>query len=951
MEAAMDAGDWQLADRYGKQALIVRPDDPELLTKLAKINAYSDRKREAAFLLVDAARLANYQPASRVNFAIQTLIDVGEIYPAIELLEQSLMAHPDEDDQRRILVGFWMEVQRPDRIGEHLQKLIQKRKFDFLLLVSTTDTSSRRLSEQTSRRLLQRNPEDRRVRLADAFLYLYRHDAGGAAEVLEDILDHHPDFAPAHAMYGQVLSAGSRWQAMPQWLQQAPPESQDFADYWLTFGDVAIANGRPAEAARAYWEATRRDPNRDLAWDRLRLSLQLLRSGESEYRDRITEAQLSVISEHFDHLQSLREKFNDFTAGGRESQTSATQVARELFHLGRLWEAEAWSAAATTLGQQPSQELAALRQAIIARLRRDSAWFAQDTPALNLDLSFLPQPRLDSSSDAQPPSTVVPALASVDHLRLSEQSEAWGLLSVGQGNNPTNARLAALIRSTGVGGGAIDYDLDGLADLLMVNAGGTMLEADSMPNELLRNLGDSFFRVSDRAGVGDKGFGQGLAVGDFNEDGFADLFFANLGKNRLLRNNGDGTFTDCTQLLQGDVQRRWSTSACFVDFSADSIADLVVTSYCQTVPDLDKACPNEEGVLGPCHPLRFPADVDQFFASTPQGRWVNVTADSIDQTTPGRGLGIVSGSLDSQNLGIFIANDMSRNHFYAPAEGAEPRLIDSASPRGLAVDGLSRAQASMGIASSDFDLDGDLDFYVTGFAREYNVYYEQISAGLWKDETSKLGLVEPTLMMVGFGTQAIDMDNDGIDEIIVTNGHIGEFSDPEVPPYEQPLQIFRRNERGSFVLLDDDAWGSYFRTPHVGRALWTTDVNRDGRNDVLITHTHEQLRLLLNHSEDHNDRIAFRLVATRCSRDGVGAVLRFRCHGQTRTLWLLSGDGYMCSNEKTLIAGLGRADQVTDVTVTWQDGSMDEVGTLDANSQYLIVQGQGEAFAQHRYAP
>ena len=151
------------------------------------------------------------------------------------------------------------------------------------------------------------------------------------------------------------------------------------------------------------------------------------------------------------------------------------------------------------------------------------------------------------------------------------------------------------------------------------------------------------------------------------------------------------------------------------------------------------------------------------------------------------------------------------------------------------------------------------------------------------------------------------------------------------------------------MLLDDDAWGEYFSDSHVGRALWTTDVNRDGRNDIFITHSYEQIRLLVNESKDQNDKIAFRLVATDCARDAVGAVIRFQSGGQSRTLWQLSGDGYFCSNEKTLIAGLGKSEMVTDVTVTWQDGSVDEIGTLKANTQYLIVQGSREAFPLLQY--
>ncbi|QEG00952.1 ASPIC and UnbV [Stieleria maiorica] len=949
MEAAMRAGDWQRADRYATQAMIADPDNPDLVTLVAKVNAYCDRKRDAANLLVEAAQLGEFRPASRVTLAVQALIEVGEIYSAIELLERSLAVHPQEHSQRRMLVGFLAEVQRTDRIGPHLKVLIKNRAFDLSLLLATTERSSRRLSENTASRLLQRNPADRRVRLSDAFLYLYRHDALQANKVLEDILRHHPEFAPAHAMYGQGLVMAERWNDLPRWIEAAPTQSPEFAGYWLTIGDLAMKNGNTASAVRAYWEATRRDPSSSLAWDQLRLAIHRLGAGESEFRDAVSQEQLAIVSGHADAVLNLRESYNEFTGGGMVSQSQAADVAAALLQVGRIWEAEAWSAIATTLSEDPSDRLADLRESIVSRLAPDLEWISGDIASARLDLSFLPKPTLEEVPDVELRSDVVPAIAIDDHLRLSERSDRWGLTSVGQGNNPTNARLAALIRSTGVGGGAIDYDLDGFPDLMIMNAGGTMLQNDSMPNELMRNLGNRMVHVGPFAGVADRGFGQGVAIGDFNEDGFRDLFFANLGKNRLLRNNGDGSFTDCTDRLHDRSAAAWSTSAVMVDINGDSITDLLVTNYCKTVENLDKACPNEEGVLGPCHPLKFPAEHDQFLMGTAKGEFEDVTDTWVDPSAPGRGLGIVAGALDGQQLGIFVANDMSRNQFYQRESGGPMKLVESASARGVAVDAVTRAQASMGVASSDFDMDGDLDFYVSGFAREYNVYYEQISPGMWKDQTGRLGLTEPTLSVVGFGTQAVDLDSDGIDEILVTNGHIGEFSGPDVPPYEQPLQLFRRDGTGRFALVQDDPWGEYFRTPHVGRALWTTDVNRDGRNDVVITHTHEQVRLLMNESDDRNNRVAFQLVATDSSRDAVGAVIRFRSNGRPRTLWSLAGDGYFCSNEKTLIAGIGAANEVTDLSVTWQDGSVDRIGTLTANGQYLITQGMGEAFPMFRY--
>lgn len=949
MEAAIQAGDWQLADRHANAALIAQPDDPDLLTQVAKVNALCGRKRDAANLLVEAAKSAEFQPASRVDFAVRALVEVGEIYSAIELLELALAGHPENTQQRRMLVGFLAEVQRNERLGPHLKKLIQDRAFDLQLLLAMTDTASRRMSEKTAGRLMERHPADHRVRLVDAFLSLYRHDAAAACQVLEDILKHHPDFGPAHAMYGHALVLDGRWDDLPQWLATAPPSSSDHADYWLALGDAAMENGRPAEATRAFWEATRRDANRVYAWDRLRLAIHRLRASDGQFRGAVGDDQLSIVADQANALLAFGERFNDFAGSGQVSQAAAEKVARALLALGRVWEAEAWSAVATTLTQDRSDQLDVLRKEILRRLKTNPEWVATNTPAQDLDFGFLPEPKLSSDSSVAKRTAVIPSITTHDHLILDEQAVQWGLVGVGEGNNPTDARLAALIRSTGVGGGAIDYDLDGFPDLLMMNAGGTMLKDDSAPNELMRNLGQTFTDVSGFAGVMDRGFGQGVAVGDFNEDGFADLFFANLGTNHLLRNNGDGTFTDCTDLLNDNHPAAWSTSAAFVDLNADSISDLVVSNYCKTVENLGEACPNEEGKLGPCHPLTFPAEFDQFFAATGDGQFGDVTAKWVSDPSRGRGLGIVAGLLDGQQLGTFIANDMTQNFLYSRQPGETMELVDGAAARGVAVDGTTRSQASMGIACSDFDLDGDLDFYVTGFAREYNVLYEQISPGMWTDSTAKLGLVEPTLSMVGFGAQAIDMDNDGIDEIIVTNGHIGDFNKPDVPPYELPLQLFRRQQNGRFAPVDDDSWGEYFRVGHVGRAVWTTDVNRDGRNDIMISHVDEQVRLLINETKDSHDRIAFKLVATDCSRDAVGAMIRFKCNGQSRTLWVLSGDGYFCSNEKTLIAGLGETDVVTDVTVTWQDGSVDQLGTLAANQSYLIAQGSGEAFSLFDY--
>ena len=207
--------------------------------------------------------------------------------------------------------------------------------------------------------------------------------------------------------------------------------------------------------------------------------------------------------------------------------------------------------------------------------------------------------------------------------------------------------------------------------------------------------------------------------------------------------------------------------------------------------------------------------------------------------------------------------------------------------------------------------------------------------------------MRPTLPLVGFGTEAIDFDSDGIDEIIVTNGHIGDFKNSV---YEQPLQVFRRGGTGRFESVEDDQWGDYFRNVHVGRALWTIDVNRDGLSDSIITHAYEQARLLVNRTQTKHNRIAFRLVGTKDSRDAKGAIVRFKCNGQPRTLWALASGGYLCANEPVLRAGIAQAQEITDTTVTWANGETQQVGTLSAGQEHLIIQGDPRSFVSERFA-
>ncbi len=962
---AFGAKDWESARLHSESALVISPHDADLLTQVATAVAFSGEKRKAAELLVEAAREAKFQPRTRVDYALQALIDVGDLYAAIELLQEMLVNDPESDRHRKILVGFLSEAQRTDLIAPHYKVLIRRRIFDLPLLLSVTDTSSRRLSNNTVAKMVDRNPTDLRVRLSDAFAAMYSRDSKSASEILTEVLNRHPEFEPAHAMLGQALVASQQWHLLSDWLEKSPAGVGQFPDYWVTLGDIQNRKTESEYAIRCYWEATRRDPNHLIAWSRLHESgvrwkkaSALLAVPEDEAivgRMQISEEDLELIQDRVQKLLNLQVVFNDFAAGKNDQQKAAIEVSKSLTGLGRSWEAEAWAAYALTLVEEPYQGAEKIHAAAVKKLRQDESWFAISTPATALNFGAFPetqisklieQSRSDEIVNTLEKPSLLPLLNGHNHLRLVDESLQWGLRGVGGGNCPEDPSLAPLIRSTGAGGGATDMDLDGLPDLVVVNAGGDILQENSRGNQLLRNIGDRFQHVGELAGASDKGFGQGVAIGDLNGDGWGDLIFANLGRNRILLNNADGTYSDLPWSVAVNTDERWSTSACAADFNGDGLMDWMATNYCQIEAGLEDACPNDDGELGPCHPLKFTADTDSFWLATAQGAFEPMVF-AEDAIVPGRGLGVIAGALHADSgWGCFVANDMSRNSMYVRRRESDGgiSLVDQSVSRGVAVDGRSQTQASMGIAATDFDRDGDLDFYVTGFAREYNVYYEQSLPGFWADRTGQYSMLQPTLRWVGFGTQAVDLDNDGLDELVVANGHIGRFSDPESPPYEQPMQFFRRDDRGSFEEINSREWGGYFSTDHVGRALWKADVNRDGKLDLVVTHVSESTRLLINRSKIDCHVIAFTLVGTSSNRDAIGAVLRLRSSNGESTLFVVSGDGYLCSNEKILVEGLGQAAFVQNVEVVWPNGDVELFGDLSADKHYQLVEGSGKAF-------
>jgi hypothetical protein len=509
-----------------------------------------------------------------------------------------------------------------------------------------------------------------------------------------------------------------------------------------------------------------------------------------------------------------------------------------------------------------------------------------------------------------------------------------------------------MFEQTGGGVGAFDYDLDGHVDLYFTQGapwptGSAAPRVDAeFVDHLYRNFGGrTLGKVGSVAGLQNLGFGQGVAVGDIDGDGFPDLYVANVGRNRLYRNNGDGTFSAADEAL-ADWPTAWSTSCVLVDLNGDGLADIYDVNYLAGEQVYELICGGKA-----CSPKVFPGAPDDVFLNRGDGRFAPLAGATPQQEA--KGLGVVAARFGEDPLvGLFIANDQVPNFFLQanrlPASDGDEEsppmieLADRALLRGLAynMDGL--AMACMGVAADDLDGNGLLDLLVTNFMDEPNSLYLQDAPGLFVDATRTAGLQGPSFPYVGWGTQFFDADLDGQSDLVVVNGHVDDYRD-EGKLYQMPPQFFRNRGRARFEQLTPDQLGDYFTQKYLGRGLARLDWDNDGRMDFAVSHIGQPAALVRNASERVGGFLNLVLVGTSSSRDAIGAIVEIETDRGTATRQLVAGDGYQASNQRLLQFGLGTAQQVRRIEVRWPAGSstvlQPPAGAETINQELLIVEG------------
>nr|WP_144059601.1 FG-GAP-like repeat-containing protein [Rhodopirellula sallentina] len=944
LRLAVERERWQEAWEGSNAALTQHPDDAEVIYLVANVAQKVGKPDVAAELVMDACRAENFQDVAGIKRAMEALLKVGRLYDCLDLFEDALEVDPNLHEIRQYFYDMCWGAEDRRRAIPHGRLLVKYRQFDLplLLTLSSTESGTDRLESFVA--MAKRHPRDKRPLVAEA---KYRFDQGEftrAEATLRQVLETHPEHLPANALLCRVLIAKAAYDEFAKLPVELSDGIDGYPDYWLAVGDWCWYAGRQPEAARAYWEAARRDADGREYWLKLATSLRQL-DHETHGIDDLT---LSSV----ENRVRLLTLFSDATTRFRTypSQAVAVEIAEALQNLGRLWEAEAWAAIATRLPRDPAVPVAQIRESIVCSLRKDTPWQIDEKhPELRIDLSHLVVPRLDSLGRIadQRDQKQMRICRRSERLRLKNEANERSLTFFGRTADDLDRPGVMHYQTLGCGGGAIDYNLDGWPDLYFAAAGGTPPNRDSSPNALWINRGGTFVDVSRESGTDDTGFGQGVAVGDVNEDGFPDLLILNYGPNVLFINNGDGTFTDASERLPSEGQEVvWSSSGAIADWNQDGLADLTILNYGKGLEPVTKKCfGTSKSLARACAPLNFKAAADRFCLNSQTGEFADQASLQPTASNLGRGLGVIAGDLDQvPGVDLFVANDQSSNHYWSRSESKEYSLKESAIVRGLGASNDSPYQGSMGLATGDFDRDGDFDLFVTNFHQECNTYHDQLSPGGWRDQTMPQRLYSATLPMVGFGSQAVDLDNDGWLELIVTNGHVDRYPGEKSGSYAQPMQVFRRNTVDDYESIAELIDGEYISATHVGRALWTVDANRDGRTDLVITHQTEPVALLVNQTEESGDWIGLQLVGRDCSRDAIGAVVEIESNDRRWVVPLTSGDGYLCSNERILRVGLGESAGECDVVVKWACGTQQRYPGLKPNVTWLCVEADHDAY-------
>jgi hypothetical protein len=508
------------------------------------------------------------------------------------------------------------------------------------------------------------------------------------------------------------------------------------------------------------------------------------------------------------------------------------------------------------------------------------------------------------------------------------------------------------------GAAMFDYDNDGDLDIYLVQGqplGASVTAAASPPlkgrlfrNDLIVNPDGTrtlhFTDVTDASGINARGYGMGVATGDYNNDGCVDLYLTNLGRNQLFRNNCDGTFTDVSK-ASGTEQTSWSVSAAFLDYDRDGWLDLFVGNYLSWRAESSTPCFSPSGRPDYCSPNVYQPLPSRLYHNNRDGTFTDVTAAAGLTRDFGPALGVSTADFNGDGwIDIYVANDGQPNQLWINQHDGTFKNTGLLS--GTALSAHGKAKAGMGVDAGDFDNDGDEDLFVTNLTGEGNDLYVNDGKGLFEEQSARSGLGPASRAYTGFGAAWFDIDNDGWLDTLVVNGAVQTMEalrragDPF--PLHQRKQLFRNLGNGRFEDVTTHG-GAAFELSEVGRGAAFGDIDNDGDVDVLVANNNGRPRLLINTVGGRNHWLGLRLVGKATNRDMLGARVEIiRQDGSA--LWRRArADGsYASANDPRVLVGLGPSTNVSRVRVLWPDGAAEEWTGVAIDRYTTLKQGDGK---------
>lgn len=503
-----------------------------------------------------------------------------------------------------------------------------------------------------------------------------------------------------------------------------------------------------------------------------------------------------------------------------------------------------------------------------------------------------------------------------------------------------------VVETMGPGCAWLDYDQDGFLDAFFVNSGETpQFHPASMPQPALyRNNGDGTFTdVTSSSGIRvSDGFYIGVAVGDFDNDGFPDIYMTGYGKSVLFRNNRNGTFTDITASAGVGNAGHWATAAAWFDYDHDGLLDLLVTNYIAYDWNHDPYC----GAPAPgyrvyCDPFHFQGTSMRLFHNNGDGTFTDRTEQSGLFNPEGKSLGLIIADFDNDGWDdLLIANDGMRSFLYFNNRNGTFRDATYESGAGFGVDG--EVESGMGIDAADATGKGRMDFFICHMDNQPNRFYENNGDGTFTDRTLSSGLAFTGIRNTSYAARFVDWDNDGNRDLIVVNGSMLDNIALYHPDssYAEPKMLYRNTGGGHFVDATSTQSGS-FAIARVGRGLAAGDYDNDGNIDFLQSNNGEAAQLYRNHGAEDNHWITLKLVGTRSNRDAVGARVRLRAADFVSFDQVRSGGSYCSSHDLRLHFGLRTREKVDEVEIRWPSGAVDHLADLDADRIFTVREGEG----------